>query len=234
MHLIYYEFFFSFHCAGITRHVKRRTESTHIWLGKSNHTHNILYRQDETLSFNFKAPTEESFEFQAEEKKQDDDTLDGETGSAYPQDNRSLRFDGSTGQPPYAIHHHITESSGSEIMRDENRTGDCKNDGAFSEDNAEPFGLKAVQSNHIVLSLNDEYYKQIMWRHYRILGKTRDSDRELRIGNEIFAIFQQKMGRTGRFFKRAQDQDFEVNDEIALLSKFDLVTSFPKSHNDVI
>jgi hypothetical protein len=42
------------------------------------------------------------------------------------------------------------------------------------------------------------------------------------------------MGRTGRFFKRAQDQDFEVNDEIALLSKFDLVTPYPKSHNDVI
>ncbi len=171
------------------------------------------------------------FEFRAEEKKQDDDTMDLEIGysssAAYPQDNRSLHFDGSARRPPYVIHHRVRESPGSGIMRDENCTGDCQNDGALSEDNSAPFGLKAVPSNHIVLSLNDEYYKEIMWRHYRILGKTRDSGRELRIGNDVFAIFQQKMGQTGRFFKRAQNQDFEVNDEIALASEFDLVTPFP-------
>ena len=61
-----------------------------------------------------------------------------------------------------------------------------------------------------------------MWKHYRILGKTRDGAREVRIGNDIFTIFKQTMGRNGRFFKRAQDQDFEVDDETALASKFDL------------
>ena len=108
-------------------------------------------------------------------------------------------------------------------MQDSHRSNNYQYDEASSASKATPSMTKVIPpSDRIILSLNDEYYKDIMWKHYRILGKTRDGAREVRIGNDIFTIFKQTMGRNGRFFKRAQDQDFEVDDETALASKFDL------------
>ena len=175
---------------GITRHLKRRTESTHIWLGKS-----ILPTSRSTMGMTKVSYHQEySCDFQAEEKKQDDDPMDLEIGSsssaAFSNDHRSGHsYSTGTGQP---AHQHIPESNIS----------------------------SSDSHDRTILSLNDEYYKEIMWKHYRMLGKTRDSDREIQIGNDIFNIFRQQMGKTGRFFKRAQYQDFEVDDETALASEF--------------
>jgi len=69
---------------------------------------------------------------------------------------------------------------------------------------------------HVILSLTDDHYKEIMWRHYTILGKERDSDKEAVIGTEVFSLLKQKLGETGKFFKRFHKQDIEVDDEQAL------------------
>ncbi|KAL7553987.1 hypothetical protein ACHAWF_017342 [Thalassiosira exigua] len=69
---------------------------------------------------------------------------------------------------------------------------------------------------HVILSLTDDRYKDIMWKHYRMLGKSKDSDRETEIGNEIFCSFKRQMGSNSKFFKRAHDQDIEVDDVMAL------------------
>ncbi len=52
-----------------------------------------------------------------------------------------------------------------------------------------------------------------------MLGMTRDKDTEARIGNEIFSLFKQKVGETGRFFKYEGNRVIEVNDERALKSE---------------
>jgi hypothetical protein len=52
-----------------------------------------------------------------------------------------------------------------------------------------------------------------------MLGMTRDKDTEARIGNEIFSLFKQKVGETGRFFKYEGNRVIEANDERALKSK---------------
>ena len=186
---------------GITRHLKRRTESTHIWLGKS-----ILPTSRSTMGMTKVSNHQEySCDFQAEEKKQDDDPMDLEIGSsssaAFSNDHRSVHSCSTgTGQP---AHQHVPESNLSSLhSHDENSS------------------LGMIPNDRTILSLNDEYYKEIMWNHYRMLGKTRDSDREIQIGNDIFNTFRQQMGKTGRFFKRAQYQDFEVDDETALASEF--------------
>lgn len=93
------------------------------------------------------------------------------------------------------------------------------------------------QDNNVILSLYNDYYKQIMWAHYRILGLDRDSDTEKLIGETIFDIFKKKMSvsttgsasirmgrRGGKFYKvRGKDKTCsdleEVDDDAALASK---------------
>ena len=59
-------------------------------------------------------------------------------------------------------------------------------------------------SNDIILSLHNDYYKQIMWSHYRLLGTTRNTDAELQMANTVFSIFQAKLAKTrGKFYKQA-------------------------------
>jgi hypothetical protein len=53
-----------------------------------------------------------------------------------------------------------------------------------------------------------------------MLGKTRDKEKEARIGNEIFSLFKQKIGETGKFFKQVGGQVIEVNDARALESEY--------------
>ncbi|KAL3808619.1 hypothetical protein ACHAXA_009000 [Cyclostephanos tholiformis] len=74
----------------------------------------------------------------------------------------------------------------------------------------------ARASARVVLSFHDNYYKKTMWRNFRMLGKTRDKEKEARIGNEIFSLFKQKIGETGKFFKQVGGQVIEVNDARAL------------------
>ena len=73
--------------------------------------------------------------------------------------------------------------------------------------------------SRVILSLRNNYYKDTMWRYFRMLGMTRDKDTEARIGNEIFSLFKQKVGETGRFFKYEGNRVIEANDERALKSK---------------
>lgn len=226
--------------------MKRRTESTHIWLGKSTNGNISYTQQDRQFLHKNNAPflstsrsiidipqdpefigkrsnnPESLSELHAEEKKQDDDIIDlGASSSVTPTiDNRSSMLFCDAGLAPPDVH--VTESDVSSW--EGNRRVDFLNDEPSHESKEILSEINAMPSfDRIILSLNDEYYKEIMWRYYRMLGKTRDSDREARIGNEIFSTFKQSLGLSGRFFKRAQDQDFEVNDETALASKFDLV-----------
>ena len=72
----------------------------------------------------------------------------------------------------------------------------------------------------IVLSLHDERYKEVMWRHYRMLGKARDGDREAELASDILALFKRGMAEEGRFLKRkACGKHVIVGDDVALASK---------------
>ncbi len=75
--------------------------------------------------------------------------------------------------------------------------------------------------SRVFLSLRNNYYKDTMWRYFRMLGTTRDKDSEARIGNEIFSLFKQKVGESGRFFKYKGIRVIEVNDERALKSEYE-------------
>ena len=54
----------------------------------------------------------------------------------------------------------------------------------------------------VILSLTDPYYKQIMYQHYKLLGTSRDLQREGRVCDEILGVFRKRIGRKGRYFKR--------------------------------
>ena len=84
--------------------------------------------------------------------------------------------------------------------------------------------------NDVVLSLRNEYYKQIMWSHFRILGKDRNNDKERGVGKAVFDIFtkRQSLSRPhrGKFYKQHGGAGMtcksyleEVDDEAALASK---------------
>lgn len=58
--------------------------------------------------------------------------------------------------------------------------------------------------NDVVLSLMDDYYKDIMCRHFRMLGITRVKEEEDEAIDKVFKILKQRVGREGKFFKRIQ------------------------------
>ena len=90
--------------------------------------------------------------------------------------------------------------------------------------------------NNLILSLHNDYYKRIMWSHFRILGKERDFDTEKLIGETVFDIFKKKLSsspnsagkntarmgrRCGKFYKldKTCTSMEEVDDDAALASK---------------
>ena len=76
----------------------------------------------------------------------------------------------------------------------------------------------------VILSLNHDLYKEIMWRHYNILGRKQPGDkvREEEAGQKIFRTLKKSLGRSGRFFKKMSHGDllFAVDNESALHSKY--------------
>jgi len=58
--------------------------------------------------------------------------------------------------------------------------------------------------NDVVLSLMDDYYKDIMWRHFRMLGITRIKEDEDEVIDKAFKILKQRVGHEGKFLKRVQ------------------------------
>ena len=91
--------------------------------------------------------------------------------------------------------------------------------------------------NNVILSLHNDYYKRIMWSHFRILGKERDLDTEKVIGETVFDIFKKKISSSpnsagnkstmrrgrqcGKFYKlnKTCTTMEEVDDDAALASK---------------
>lgn len=56
----------------------------------------------------------------------------------------------------------------------------------------------------VVLSLMDDYYKDIMYRHFRMLGVNRVKEEEDEAIEKVFALLKRRVGRDGSFFKRVQ------------------------------
>eukprot|EP00571_Detonula_confervacea_P010596 CAMPEP_0172305424 /NCGR_PEP_ID=MMETSP1058-20130122/6717_1 /TAXON_ID=83371 /ORGANISM="Detonula confervacea, Strain CCMP 353" /LENGTH=1376 /DNA_ID=CAMNT_0013017021 /DNA_START=256 /DNA_END=4386 /DNA_ORIENTATION=+ len=86
--------------------------------------------------------------------------------------------------------------------------------------------------NDVFLSLMDDFYKTIMWRHYNILGITRDKERENEVCDDVFKLLKQKMGNGGKFLKRSSEMDFEM-DDVAAREKIiaDIRRRVPSSKN---
>ena len=82
------------------------------------------------------------------------------------------------------------------------------------------YGSSGPAENDIVLSLNDGRYREVMWKHFRLLGaKTPgDNSREEEIGNRLFQWFKTGLRRGGHFYKKEPrgDEIFLVDDELAL------------------
>lgn len=85
--------------------------------------------------------------------------------------------------------------------------------------------MSLPSSNNVIISLHNEYYKQTMWSHYRLLGKTNNADTEREMANTVLGIFQAKLAKTnGKFYKQVGCGNNiknleEVNGEMALGSK---------------
>lgn len=83
-----------------------------------------------------------------------------------------------------------------------------------------------TDENNVILSLHNDYYKKIMWSHYRKLGKTRDSDREMQVGQAVLDIMKDKLSKNhGKFYRQVGCGNSctnleEVDEEIALASKW--------------
>jgi hypothetical protein len=84
----------------------------------------------------------------------------------------------------------------------------------------------SLSNNNIILSLHNEYYKQIMWSHYKILGKDRNSEKEMQMGQTILNILKDKLSQqnNGKFYKQAGCGNsfknlVELDEDAALASK---------------
>lgn len=87
----------------------------------------------------------------------------------------------------------------------------------------------AVGSNNgntdVILSLRNEQYKQIMWKQFNILGKTRDNAREENVAYELWTQFRNKKeGTTGAIcfytLDRGGKNRLRVEENEALESEF--------------
>jgi hypothetical protein len=56
----------------------------------------------------------------------------------------------------------------------------------------------------VVLSLMDDYYKDIMYSHFRMLGVNRVKEEEDEAIEKVFTLLKRRVGRDGSFFKRVQ------------------------------
>lgn len=85
----------------------------------------------------------------------------------------------------------------------------------------------SLSNNDIILSLHNDYYKQIMWAHYKILGKDRNSEKEISMGQTILNILKDKLSQQkkgGKFYKQAGCGNsfknlVELDEDSALASK---------------
>merc|ERR1712194_937353 len=70
--------------------------------------------------------------------------------------------------------------------------------------------------NDVVLSLLNEKYKNIMWSHFRKLGRAQGEEEEF--GRKIFLTLKKGLGKGGAFFKKPFHGKnlLQINDEVAL------------------
>merc|ERR1712194_233789 len=70
--------------------------------------------------------------------------------------------------------------------------------------------------NDVVLSLLNEKYKNIMWSHFRKLGRAHGEEEEF--GRKIFLTLKKGLGKGGAFFKKPFHGKnlLQINDEVAL------------------
>ena len=85
-----------------------------------------------------------------------------------------------------------------------------------------------LNQNDVVLSMYNPTYKAILFDQFRILGPTRDLEKESNISNELFLMFKDG---GGRFFKihptrvwsqypnQISSKHYEVNEKVALASE---------------
>ena len=81
--------------------------------------------------------------------------------------------------------------------------------------------MSMSNNQDVLLSLMDANYKNILYKHYNILGKKQPNDktnREVTHANQIFQSLRRSLGRNGRFFKKTSHGDlrFEVDDAGAM------------------
>lgn len=100
-----------------------------------------------------------------------------------------------------------------------NQNNDATGEDSSSNNDYPQKNYSSSTVSHILVSLEDDHYKEIMWKHFRILGKTKDLDLS-KIGNEILVEFKQQMSSNGRFYRRERDQEIEIDDDKALCSEY--------------
>jgi hypothetical protein len=76
----------------------------------------------------------------------------------------------------------------------------------------------------ITLSLSDDKYKEVMYKHYNILGKRQSggTKSDETVAKQIYRLFKKRLGRSGgRFFSRIAQSDMfiVVDNDVALQSK---------------
>ena len=78
-----------------------------------------------------------------------------------------------------------------------------------------------IGERDVILSMTSPFYKEILYRHFNVLGGTRSLQRQNEACDEVFMSLKQKMGEGGKFYKCANPKMFyyEVDDVAARASK---------------
>lgn len=86
----------------------------------------------------------------------------------------------------------------------------------------------------IILSLSDDKYKEVMYKHFNILGKRQSGETKSdeTVAKQISRLFKKRLGRSGgRFFSRIAQSDMfiVVDNEVAIQSKNNICGMLVKS-----
>lgn len=113
--------------------------------------------------------------------------------------------------PPVNVNVHTIKNNPVEL---DNLLGKLKNQATQANASVK------LGEHDILLSLTSSFYKEIMWRHFNLLGTTRDTEKEKKTCNRVFRLFKDRMGDDGSFFKCVSDKNIVVDDSAARESKY--------------
>jgi hypothetical protein len=114
------------------------------------------------------------------------------------------------------LHIHTTDQSFFNVGKEAQEKEESDNNNPDSlEARVAEIVASVARNSDVVLSLNDQYYKEVMWLYYKELGRNRDSIKEAASADQVFRLFKEHMGN-GKFFKLTPfGEKIQVDEKLA-------------------